>query len=326
MAISRNATISQIAELANVSIATASRVINQPGSVRPETRNRVLQVMKDLNYKVKREENKMILASFPSISNPFYNEIIDGMQTAARRRGYQLLLQQLGDVNTPDAYDFLLNNQIFAGIIFTHLLPNSEIRDSILTKYPIVMCSQYHEALDLPTVIIDDYAAAQSAVNYLLSIGKRQIALINSGLNHSYAVLREKAYLDTLDASGIPTVPGWIIHIPEVNLDAAYSAALNLLSASRLPDAVFCTSDVYACAVIKAAHQLGILVPSDIAVMGFDNIELSNITVPSISTVSQPTYQLGFQSSNLLIDQIEGSPVVHNRITLSTEIVVRCST
>lgn len=326
MAISKNVTINQIAQLANVSTATASRVINQPNSVKPETRNKVLKAMKELNYQSKRDENKLILASFTNFVNPFYNECIAGMQAAARQRGYQLFLQQIEDNNSWESYSFLLNNQLFQGIIFTHTIPTGEILDNIQIKYPIVMCSQYNEGNDLPCVIIDDYVAAQNAINYLLSIGKRKIAMLNSPLSRSYAVLREKAYRETLQNADIEIPAGWIIYVPDIDFDIAYSAALNLLSNVQRPDAIFCVSDVFASAALKAAHQLNLTVPSDVAIMGFDNVSISTMTTPTLSTVNQPTYQLGWQSCNMLIDQIEENPIANKKIVLNTEIVVRSST
>ena len=326
MPISRNVTIHQIAMKANVSTATASRAINQPGSVKPETRNRVLQAMKELNYQVKQNSSKLLLATFPDFTNPFNGSCIKGMQGAARKRGYQLLLQQIEEPKNPRSYDFLMNSSMFRGIIFTHTLPDQETMDAIKMRYSVVMCSQYNVSDDTPCVIIDEYAAAKSAISYLLSIGRTQIAMINAKLHHSYAQLRERAYMDALEEAGVSARPGWIAHIASIDYEMAYSAAINMLSASDRPDAVFCVSDVYASAAIKAAGQLGLSVPGDIAVMGFDNVSLCNMTVPAISTVNQPMHQLGWQSCNLLIDQLEGIPAVSRKIVLNTDIVVRSST
>lgn len=326
MAISQNITISQIAEHAKVSTATASRVINNPGSVKEETRNRVLQAMKDLNCQIKRGNNKILLASFTDFVNPFYSECIVGMQNAARRRNYQLFLQQINNADDPASYSFLINSKLYQGVIFCHSIPPGETLDSIRMKYPIVMCSQYNEEADVPHVIIDDYASAKNAVNYLISVGKRNIAFINSSLNHSYSIFREKGYRDALAAAGLPVRENWIAHLADIDFEIAYSVSCTLLEGEHTPDAIFCASDVFACAAIKAAHMMNRSVPDHVAIMGFDNVNLTTMTVPAISTVSQPAYQLGYQSCNLLMDQIEGLPTLNSRIVLPTEIVVRGST
>ena len=326
MTISKGTTIQQIAELANVSTATASRVINQPETVKPETLRRVLQVMKELNYQPKQNITRLLLATFPNFTNPFYSLCIRGMQEAARKRNYKIYLQQIDDPTKTESYDFLLDNHLFHGIIFTQPLPDKQLLDLILIKHPVVMCSQYSISDDVPCVVIDDYAAAQNAVSYLISIGKKRIALMNSQQDYSCSLYRENGYLDTLKEAGLPVYPEFITHVNDVDYSLALSAALNMLSGKVRPDAVFCISDVFASAVIKAAGQLGLSVPEDVAVMGFDNVALCNMTIPTISTVSQPMYQLGWQSSNLLIDQLEGIPVVSKRIVLNTDIIVRKST
>ena len=132
---------------ANVSTATASRAINQPGSVKPETRNRVLQAMKELNYQVKQNSSKLLLATFPDFTNPFNGSCIKGMQGAARKRGYQLLLQQIEEPKNPRSYDFLMNSSMFRGIIFTHTLPDQETMDAIKMRYSVVTVSYTHLTL-----------------------------------------------------------------------------------------------------------------------------------------------------------------------------------
>lgn len=326
MAISEKITIQQIAQKANVSTATASRALNNPGAVKEETRNRVLQAMKELNCQPKRSNSKLLLASFTDFINPFYSNCIKGMQDAAKRRCYQLFLQQIDNAGSPSSYEFLLNSRLFQGILFCHTLPNGEIIDNIRMKYPIVMCSQYNNNADIPYVAIDDYAAAKNAVNYLISTGRENIAFLNSSLAFSYAVLREKGFRDTMTAAGLPIREEWIAHLPDIDFDLAYSAAISLLSGSQAPDAIFCASDVFACAASKAAHMLSMAIPQDVAIMGFDNISMTTMTVPALSTVSQPTYQLGYQSCNLLIDLIEDVPILNSRVILGTEIIVRGST
>lgn len=326
MALSKNATIRQIADRANVSIATASRAINQPGAVKPETRSRVLRAMKDLGCQINRTDSKILLASFTDFVNPFYNQCISGMQAAATRRGYQLFLHQIENADSPSAYDFLLNNHIFQGFIFCHSVPSGEMLDNLRMKCPIVMCSQYNPSENIPYVVIDDYTSAKNAIRYLLSVGKKKLAFINSPLSFSYSALREKGYRDALTEAGLPIREDWIAYISDIDFDIAFSSAMALLEGPEIPDAIFCASDVFACAAVKAAHLRKLSVPSDVAVMGFDNVYLTTMTVPTISTVSQPTYQLGWQSCNLLIDQIEGVPTILPHIILETELIIREST
>lgn len=326
MAVSKKATIQQIAALANVSTATASRALNQPHSVKQETREQVLRAMRQLDYQPARQHKPMILATFPTLVNPFYGPVIHGMQEAAKKRNYHLFLQQLESFQDRRSYDFLLDNSIFHGIILTHPVPGNDTLESLLSRHPLVMCSQYTEHSRIPYVAIDDYSASKHAVNYLISIGKKRIAMLNAPANYSYARLREKGFADALGEAGLPIFPELILHVDDVDYSLAFSSMTTLLSESPKPDAIFCISDVFASAAIKAAEHLGLTVPRDIAVMGFDNVNLSSMTVPTISTISQPMYQLGWQSCNLLIDQLDHIPIITRRVILSTDIVVRQST
>lgn len=150
---------------------------------------------------------------------------------------------------------------------------------------------------------------------------------MNSQQDYSCSLYRENGYLDTLKEAGLPVYPEFITHVNDVDYSLALSAALNMLSGKVRPDAVFWhLRCVRQRRYQGQAGQLGLSVPEDVAVMGFDNVALCNMTIPTISTVSQPMYQLGWQSSNLLIDQLEGIPVVSKRIVLNTDIIVRKST
>lgn len=326
MATIKGVTMQQIADAAEVSTATASRVLNQPQTVKPETRNRVLQAMKKLNYQSRRRGDQVILATFSTLANPFYGLIIQGMQEAAYKRNYQLFIRQLDLPLEEQSYDFLLENPTFHGVILTHPVPNEGVLQSILAKHPVVMCSQYSDNTEVPCVVIDDYAASKNAVNYLISIGKKKIAILNAQSSYSYARFRERGFSDALTEAGLPINPKFIAHVNEADYHLAFSSIINILSEPEKPDAIFCVSDVFASAAIKAAEQLHLSVPRDVAVMGFDNISLSSMTVPAISTVNQPMYQLGWQSCNLLIDRLEDTPIITNRVVLSTDIVVRQST
>lgn len=326
MSLSKNLTITQIAEKANVSIATASRVINQSGAVKAETREKVLQAMKSLNYQAKESASKLILASFADFQNPFNGDLIHGMRSAATRRGYKLFLQQMENPYSPESYKFLLSQKIFSGVLFAHVVPEPNLLSTLRLQYPIVMCSEYSAEENIPFVVIDDFEAAQTAMKYLISIGKRRIALLNSSLDHNYAVQREHGYRAALAESNLPIRENWIAHLTDIDFESACSAATNILSSAECPDAFFCVSDVFASAVIKAARALKLSIPQDIAIVGFDNVYLTTMTVPSITTVSQPIYQIGFLGANLLIDQIEGKPILNHQVVLSTDLIVRGST
>lgn len=328
----KRATYEKISKLSNVSIATISRVMNRPFSVKNETREKVLKAMKELGVDCsfiensKSIENNVIIFNIPSLNNPFYSEIIAGAKDCALRNRYSLLISEevIKERNINNFIDMLKTSNA-AGLITTNIIETS-LLDKLSNIIPIVQCCEYNDALDLPYVSVDDIQASKNVVDYLLSLGRRKIALLNGPLKYKYARERLIGYQQALVSADIPLDYNLICEIPEINYDIACATCYQLLNSSNKPDAIFAVSDIYAIAAIKAIKQNRLKVPGDIAVIGFDNIPLTYMTSPTITTVNQPKYQLGIYSCSMLIQHInkEESPIQSMR--LETEIIIREST
>lgn len=325
--------IDDIAKKAQVSIATVSRIINNKGNIKPETKQKVVEAMNELNFTPKatsmlsNSSSKVILLCIPNSNNPFNAPVIDGIQSAARRQGYNVLILQTKDYYTrsSDFSDILKNNSI-AGIIIMSSIPQQSLLEELSFRCPIVMCSEYAENYNISYVSIDDVASAKKAVNYLISTGRTKIGLINSTPFFKYSRHREKGYTIALNEAGLEINPSWICHLSTVDYSMALANALHILSLPSRPDAFFACSDVYAFAIVNASHQLGFRVPDDISVVGFDNIELSIMCTPAITTIEQPCFQLGYQSCELLLEKIKNPNVETKQILLNTELIVRDTT
>ena len=225
-----------------------------------------------------------------------------------------------------DEYEKIINQNNFCGLLLVHNVLDTDQLNKIKLKYPVVMCSEHCNLPDVSFVSIDDVYSSQIAVNYLLSIGRTRIALINSQLTNAYARYREKGFLDALGKAGMQANNNWILHITEFDFDIAVSVITSLLKQTERPDALYCVSDVYGAAAIKAIQNFGLRVPEDIAVVGFDNIDLSKMVVPSLTTINQPKKQLGHQACEMLINLIENPSTPTQHILLDTELIVRSST
>lgn len=333
MSIPKKVTIAQIAEKAGVSVATVSRIINRNGYVKPETRQKVLEAMESLNYQSKYvqpgvvQNTNSLLICLPNFHNPFYSDIIDGIQSVALSRGYRTFFYEAG--NTKDIlmeYEMILKKNNFCGILLIHNVANTELLEDLRLRYPTVMCCEHCNHPNISFVSIDDNYAAQTAVNYLISIGRTKIALINSMLTNKYAKHRERGFLQAMEHSRLSTPPDWIVHVADINFEMAVSAVTSILAGKERPDAFFCVSDVFAAAAIKAIQNAGLSVPRDISVVGFDNIDLSRMTVPSITTIRQPSFQMGLQACDLLINLVENPSASTKHVLLNTELIVRDST
>lgn len=334
MAISKTVTISQIAKQANVSIATVSRIINKSGYVKPETTQKVLQAIthfgltpKDFHIAETATNTCSILVCFPDFRNPFYTEVIDGLQAAAASRGFRTFFYEASDYkNALNEYEVIMDQNHFSGLLLVHNIFDKEKLSRLRLKYPIVMCSEHCYLPNVSFVSIDDIYSSQIAINYLISTGRTKIALINSMLTNAYAKYREKGYLEAMAKAGLVPRNEWIMHVSSIDFDMAVSIISALLKKPDHPDAFYCVSDVYGAAAIKAIQNCNLQVPKDIAVIGFDNIDLSKMVVPSLTTISQPKRQIGHQSCELLLDLIENPSSPTQHILLNTELIVRDST
>jgi DNA-binding LacI/PurR family transcriptional regulator len=325
-------TIKQIADMAGVSIATISRVMNHKTTVKEDTRRKILDVMEKFEFipssvLLTDHTSQTILLCVPDLKNPFNSLVIDGIQQSACRNNYRVFILQSKETYLTIAdYEEVLKNQSFAGIILLTSVTDTKLLETLTMSCPIVMCSEYCDINGISFVSIDDVTAARRATEYLISCGCKKIALINSSLRHSYAQHRELGYTEALKKAGLEQCTEWIVHISSINYSLAYSYAMNILSLPNRPDAIFAVSDVYAVAVIYAAKKLNLHVPRDLAVIGFDNIEISSMVDPSITTIEQPAEQIGFQACELLIERIQCPKTEKKRIILNTELIVREST
>jgi DNA-binding LacI/PurR family transcriptional regulator len=325
-------TIKQIADMAGVSIATVSRVINNKSTVKDDTRRKILDLMEKVNFNsspalTTNQTSRTILLCVPDFNNPFNSLVISGIQQSAARNYYRVLILQSKELQlTFEDFENILKNHSFAGIILLTSVTDIRIMELLSVSGPIVMCSEYCDVNDISFVSIDNVTAARTATEYLIRCGCKKIALLNFSLQFSFAKQREQGYLEALKNLGLEQREEWIAHISSMNYESAYSYANNLFSLPNRPDACFAVTDVYAVAVLRAARKMRLRIPEDVSVIGFDDIELSSMTNPSITTVKQPSIQIGYQACELLIEKINNPYTSKKRLILNSELVVREST
>ena len=295
-------TVKDISKKAGVSPATVSRVLNHRDLVNEKTIEKVEQAMTALGLIVENgvmsspEEQPVILTNVPELENAFYMKVITGIQTSAKAHGYHVVINVM-PLNTANLYSFIsLIRQVKAkGVVITETLQKEQL-DFIANVVPIIQCCEYNDETNYPYVSIDDYSASVSATEYLISNNYNKIAFINGPLSFKYAQKRQEGFLDTIHQHDITIPTDWIINLPEVSYHMAFSAACRLLNADVRPKAFFTISDIYAAAVIRAAKRYNLSVPKDIAVVGFDNIDFAQMTNPALTTVSQPSFQIGYSA------------------------------
>lgn len=325
-------TYERIARKSGVSPSSISRVLNKSPYVTEKTRIKVIKALEEhgmdiagLDLSPAPLEN-LIIFNVPSLLNPFYSPIATAARIAANNHGYSLYINE--DPLTDDTFDsfrHLLKKTKAVGLILSNSIDKKKL-DILAASLPVVSCCESGSDSKVPFVSIDDNAAAVTAVRHLLALGKRRVALINGPLSFKYARARYEGYEYALEKSGIQVDESIVAAVgADMNYDQAKDFCLSMLSSENPPDAFFCVSDVLAAAAIKASIECNKRVPEDIAVVGFDDIMLSRIMIPSISTVRQPTDLLGSVATNMLIKIIEGDKASLNSLYLPTELIIRAS-
>ena len=331
MPASKNINIKKVAAAAGVSPATVSRYINQRDLVNKETCVKIEQSIQALGYVVSSYAKKKTSNSHPQniivINCPqkdqFYLEVTKGIETAAIANDY-FYLNSWFDLNESniDKFIIMLTKINASGTILLNPL-STDLLNKIENVVPVVQCCEYSPNSNVPYVTIDDFAAARQATNFLISLGRKKIGFVGGGLGYKFARERLAGYRNALETAGLPLFKQWELLLPENKYSLAYTAVINMFQNSKeIPDALFATSDFFAIAVIKAAAHCGYSVPKDIMVIGFDDIEFSSMTTPALSTVMQPTSQIGYTACTMLIQRIHTN-IIPKSIVLGTELVIR---
>lgn len=326
------ATIQDVAQKAGVSVATVSRVINKHNKVSVKARLKVEQAIDELNYEpnalgrnLRNAESRLLLVLLPSISNPFYTEIIKGIENTAIAKGYNILLCETdSNPEREKIYFNMLRNRLADGIILMDPTVNKDNLYALAAKHPIVRCSEFDEEGQIPYVTIDNELAAYQAVKHLIKLGNKKIALINSDETYLYARERRGGYEKALQEYGIPLQKQWIYNTEKIDFESGQQAMRTLLHQAERPTAVFAVSDVLAIGALKEIHLNRLRVPEDIAIIGFDKISFSNMTYPTLTTIAQPMYRMGCISAEMIIDKIKGEKV--ESLLLDHELIIRGST
>jgi LacI family transcriptional regulator, repressor for deo operon, udp, cdd, tsx, nupC, and nupG len=326
------ANIQQVAKQAGVSVATVSRVLNGQNTVSAKTKMKVEETIKKLNYEpsllgrnLRTSESRLFLILIPTISNPFYLEIIKGIEQVAISQNYNILLCETdSNPEKENIYFDLVRKKMADGIISMDPAVNVETLKKLAENYAIIQCSEYEEGTGIPYVTIDNEEASYRAVKHLIQIGHKKIALMNSDEKYLFARQRKMGYKRALEESGITLKNEYIIPTQRLGFENGQQAMKKILNLQDRPTALFAVSDLLAIGALKEINAAGLHVPNDIAVVGFDKIDFSNMTNPTLTTIAQPMKRMGSVAARMLIEKIKGEEV--ESIILDHELVIREST
>ena len=327
------ATILDVAREAGVSTATVSRILSNSANVLPETREKVMAVIERLNYhpnqlarQFRTQETGLILVLLPELGNTFYNEILAGIEQVAENNQYHVVIAEIHNDAALEAYffDCLKQKQVDGIITFAAQLEPERL-EALANEFPVVVACRYYEGMQLPNVTIDNEKAARDITNYLLNLGHRRICCLAGNGELLLYQDRMNGYKDALVSRGL-AVQEELICSSEASIQGGYDAVAGLIKAGAAFSAVVACGDTLAIGAIKALRDNGRRVPEDVAVTGFDDIELSTLFAPTLTTVRQPKRQIGVKSMEKLLDLIAGKTPASEQDVLHYELVIREST
>jgi LacI family transcriptional regulator len=325
----RKVTIGDVAAEAGVSVATVSKVINGRWGVAEDTSTRVRAVIEDLGYQASlvaqslRSHKTNVIGVLVADIEPFSAELLKGVARAIRGSGYELVVfSGCGRADDQVGWERRYLQRMSGTLCDGALLVTPSSVD-VTYGAPVVAVDHNVASSALPTVDSDNLKGAVSATEHLLELGHRRIGFLAGRRDLESARLRERGYRTALRRAGI-RIDASLIRVGGYQTDTAEEAARQLLERDDRPTAIFAANDVSALATISVAGALGVTVPDDLSVIGFDNVPEAALSEPPLTTIEQPIRQMGFDAAQILIRLIAKQQVPEHTL-LPTRLVVRGS-
>lgn len=327
-------TIYDIAREAGVSATTVSKVINNKGRISEKTRKKILSIIEELHYQpnvlasaMKGKSTYTIALLIPDMANPVYSEYLKHIEEYGQEHGFSVVMCSTGGSPEKEAKHIaLLRQKHVDGFIIASVFKNEvALKQLMEEKIPLVFFSLQRPELPVASVAGDDYLGGYIATEHLLSLGHRRIGIIAEAATVS-GTERTRGYEKALVNAGIEVDESLVIPIKEPTIEGAKQHAKKLLNREQRPTAIFGCNDVLAIGTMLAAKELGITLPDELSIMGFDNTVMCEIVEPQLSSVAPPIQEMGRQAMELLIQQIEQKDNMKQRISLLPELVIRRST
>ena len=329
----RPATIKDVAAHAGVSVATVSAVINRNKYVSPDLTLRVQASIAALGYErnslaqgLKMHTSQTIGLIISDITNPYFTSVVRGVEDVANARGYSLILGNTDeDLTKEKSYLRLLESKRVDGLILARHAPGNHayLRSWPTHRLPLVSIGYLPDDVSIDAVLIDNVAGARQAVEHLITLGHERIGIVTGLPGITTSEERLTGYEQALAAHGIPLDPALIAE-GNSRIDGGERAALQLLTQeSARPTALFVTNGLMVIGALQALDRVGLRCPQDVALVGFDDFAWAAVMHPRLTTVRQPTYEIGQQAAQLLFERLEKRDAAPQVIRLQPRLIIR---
>ena len=326
-------TIKDVAKEAGVSLMTVSRVINNKEHIASATREKVQAALEKLNYMPNISARNLVLQKtdflglvVPDISNPFFGDLVKASEKIARDRGYSIILGDSdGDVEAEKEYIEAFRGRMCEAIILVAPRAEDRVLQELNKKIPVILVDRKIDDDEIIQVYLDNAGGAYSAVKHLLQLGHKRIGFVMGPENVPNSHRRKAGYIKALKEFGIEHNPDLEFQ-GEFNVETGKEAFNKFSSLENPPTAVFNSNDLMAFGFVIAARNAGYSIPDDFSVVGFDDIFLSSLMEPSLTTVKYPFVDMGTQAIKMLLDSFDTNNKVTINENLKHELIVRKST
>lgn len=334
-------TIRDVAKHAGVSVASVSYTLNGIDKVAPETKERILRAIEELNYKpsltaqcLSKGDSKLIGVSLPITekgdipgvmleNNPFFGDLISGIESVSRKRGYDILIS---GVETNEQYSDWVQRRKLDGVIMLGTYPRSIFEEIKTLEVPIVLIDAYEEyASDFHRVMVEDELGGYLATKHLIDLGHRKIGYVTGSINNSFVNYRRyQGYRKALEEAGID-YDNEMYFEEHVTFNGGYRIAERIFNENNVT-AVFVAADIMAIGVIKYFLERGRKIPDDLSVIGFDDIKFGQYMMPGLTTMRQDIIAKGRIAAEMIVKDLKDGKRTNDSMILKPGLVIRDST
>ena len=331
--------LKRLAKELNLAVSTVSRALSDSYEISAETKQRVFELARKLNYvpnpyasSLRKHKSKTIAVVIPEIANNFFALAINGIESIAQEKGYHVLIYL---THEQYARELSISRHLQSGRVDGLLVSLSgetnnydHLQELKQTGVPIVFFDRICESLNSARVITNDFESGYKAAEHLVERGCRRIAYLSISHNLSIANKRMDGYIKALEKHGVPHDPKLVLQCSANDNEGNYKAILNLLKKKNRPDGIFASVEKLAILSYQACEELKLRIPEDVKVLGFSNLETAAWLNPSLTTITQPAFDIGKEAAALLFKTIEKKSMNFSdeKLVLNSTLIVRNST
>lgn len=326
-------TIKDVAKRAGVSVTTVSRVLNHHPHVTDKLAERVLAAIDELNYRPSRvaqrlraTHSRLVGVIFSDITNPFYIHVLRGIEHVLSLDGSSVLIGNAdANVDRETSFIRLMRTEDVGGLIIAPTREDSvALADAIEEGLAVVVIDRRMRNVDVDTVVVNNFEGALQAIQHLIRLGHTRIGMVSGPLHLTTGRERYAGYLQAMTDAGLH-IDSSLTCFGDYRQSSGYELAQQLINLSNPPTAMFVANNQMTIGALNAIHEAGRTIPSDIAVVGFDDLSWAISLNPPLTTVAQPAFEIGVTAARLLLERIANPLRPTHTVVLETELIVRAS-